>query len=103
LCNLGHFTEGLACLDRAQQIAAEAGDQATLLWTRGNAADALFAAGRASESVRAAAETLPMARAMGAATNYGVYFAARGADALAWLGQWQAARQLLGELLALDG
>jgi hypothetical protein len=53
--------------------------------------------------VRAAAETLPMARAMGAATNYGVYFAARGADALAWLGQWQAARQLLGELLALDG
>jgi ATP/maltotriose-dependent transcriptional regulator MalT len=102
LCHLGHFTEGLACLDRAQQIAAEAGDQATLLWTRGNAADALFDAGRASESVRAAAETLPMARAMGAATNYGVYFAARGAEALAWLGQWQAARQLLGELLALD-
>jgi DNA-binding CsgD family transcriptional regulator/tetratricopeptide (TPR) repeat protein len=102
LCNLGHFTEGLACLDRAQQIAAEAGDQATLLWTRGNAADALFDAGRASESVRAAAEALPMARAMGAATNYGVYFAARGAEALAWLGQWQAAWQLLGELLALD-
>ena len=102
LCHLGHFTEGLACLDRAQQIAAEAGDQATLLWTRGNAADALFDAGQASESARAAAETLPMARAMGAATNYGVYFAARGAEALAWLGQWQAARQLLGELLALD-
>jgi DNA-binding CsgD family transcriptional regulator/tetratricopeptide (TPR) repeat protein len=102
LCNLGQFTDGLACLDRAQQIAAEAGDQATLLWTRGNAADALFDAGRASESVRVAAETLPMARAMGAATNYGVYFAARGAEALAWLGQWQAAQQLLGELLALD-
>src|SRR6266496_3342322 len=102
LCNLGQFTDGLACLDRAQQIAAEAGDQATLLWTRGNAADALFDAGRASESVRVAAETLPMARAMGAATNYGVYFAARGAEALAWLGQWQAARQLIGELLALD-
>ena len=102
LCNLGQFTDGLACLDRAQQIAAEAGDQATLLWTRGNAADALFDAGRASESVRVAAETLPMARAMGAATNYGVYFAARGAEALAWLGRWQAARQLLGELLALD-
>lgn len=102
LCNLGQFTQGLACLDRAQQIAAEAGDQATLLWTRGNTADALFDAGRASESVRAAAETLPMARAMGAATNYGVYFAARGAEALAWLGQWPAVRQLLGELLALD-
>jgi ATP/maltotriose-dependent transcriptional regulator MalT len=102
LCNLGHFTEGFACLDRAQQIATETGDQATLLWTRGNSADALFAAGRASESVRVAAETLPVARAMGAATNYGVYFAARGAEALAWLGQWQAARQLLGELLALD-
>jgi len=102
LCNLGQFTDGLTCLDRAQQIAAEAGDQATLLWTRGNAADALFDAGRASESVRVAAETLPMARAMGAATNYGVYFAARGAEALAWLGEWQAARQLLGELLALD-
>jgi DNA-binding CsgD family transcriptional regulator/tetratricopeptide (TPR) repeat protein len=102
LCNLGQFTEGLARLDRAQQIAAEAGDQATLLWTRGNTADALFDAGRASESVRVAAETLPMARTMGAATNYGVYFAARGAEALAWLGQWQAARQLLGELLALD-
>jgi ATP/maltotriose-dependent transcriptional regulator MalT len=102
LCHLGQFTDGLACLDRAQQIAAEAGDQATLLWTRGNAADALFDAGRASESVRAAAETLPMARAMGAATNYGVYFAARGAEALAWLGQWQAARQLIGQLLALD-
>jgi len=102
LCNLGQFTDGLACLDRARQIAAEAGDQATLLWTRGNVADALFDAGRASESVRIAGETLPMARAMGAATNYGVYFAARGAEALAWLGQWQAARQLLGELLALD-
>jgi ATP/maltotriose-dependent transcriptional regulator MalT len=101
-CNLGQFTEGLACLDRAQQIAADAGDQATLLWTRGNAADALFDAGRAGEAVRVAAETLPMARAMGAATNYGVYFAARGAEALAWLGQWQAARQLIGELLALD-
>ena len=73
-----------------------------MLWTGGNAADALFAAGRASESVRAAAKTLPIARAMGAATNYGVYFAARGAEALAWLGRWQAARQLLGELLALD-
>jgi ATP/maltotriose-dependent transcriptional regulator MalT len=102
LCNLGHFTEGLGCLDRAGHIAAEAGDQATLLWTRGNVADALFDAGRAGEAVRVAAETLPMARAMGAATNYGVYFAARGAEALAWLGQWQAARQLLGELLALD-
>ena len=102
LCNLGQFTEGLACLGRARQIATEAGDQATLLWTRGNAADALFAAGRASESVRVAAETLPIARAMGAATNYGVYFAARGAEALAWLGQWRAAWQLLGELLALD-
>ena len=102
LCNLGQFTDGFACLDRAQQIATEAGDQATLIWTRGNAADALFAAGRASESVRVAAETLPMARAMGATTNYGVYFAARGAESLAWLGQWQAARQLIGELLALD-
>jgi ATP/maltotriose-dependent transcriptional regulator MalT len=101
-CNLGQCTEGLACLDRAQQIAADSGDQATLLWTRGNAADALFDAGRASESVRVAAETLPMARAMGAATNYGVYFAARGAEALAWLGQWQAAGQLIGEMLALD-
>ncbi len=101
-CNLGHFTEGLACLDRGQQIAVDTGDQATLLWTRGNIADALFDAGRAGEAVRVAAETLPMARAMGAATNYGVYFAARGAEALAWLGQWQAARQLIGELLALD-
>ncbi len=102
LCNLGRFADGLACLDRAQQIATEAGDQATLLWTRGNIADALFDAGRAAESVHAAAETLPMARAMGAAAGYGVYFAARGAEALAWLGQWQVARQLVDELLTLD-
>jgi ATP/maltotriose-dependent transcriptional regulator MalT len=102
LCNLGRFPEGLACLDRAQQIATGAGDKATLLWTRGNIADALFDAGRAGEAVRVAAETLPMARAMGAAAGYGVYFAARGAEALAWLGQWQGARQLLDELLALD-
>jgi len=102
LCNLGRVAEGLAHLERAQRLASAEEDIPTLLWTRGQLAAGLLASGQAAAAIDAASEVLDLGRSLGAEAAYGPYSATPGIEAMILLGDWVAARQLIGRLLNLE-
>jgi DNA-binding CsgD family transcriptional regulator/tetratricopeptide (TPR) repeat protein len=102
LCGLGRLAEGLAHLGRAQRLAGEEHDIATLLWTSGQRAAGLLAAGRAAEAAGTAAEIMRLARGIGAEAAYAPYSATPGIEAMILLGDWPAAGRLTGRLLSLE-
>jgi DNA-binding CsgD family transcriptional regulator/tetratricopeptide (TPR) repeat protein len=102
LCNLGRVAEGLAHLERAQRLASAEEDIPTLLWTRGQLAAGLLANGQAAAAIDAASEVLDLSRSLGAEAAYGPYSVTPGIEAMILLGDWAAARQLIGRLLNLE-
>ncbi len=102
LCNLGRVADGLARLERAQRLASAAEDIATLLWTRGQLAAGLLASGQAAAAIGAASDVLDLSRSLGAEAAYGPYSATPQIEAMILLGDWPAARQLIGQLLDLE-
>ena len=102
LCNLGQAGPGITALQQARRLAEQVGDVVTQLWAQSNLAESLLQLGEARKALALADEILPLATALGAAATLGVYGAAKAAEAMLLLGEWDAARELVDRLIALD-
>jgi DNA-binding CsgD family transcriptional regulator/tetratricopeptide (TPR) repeat protein len=102
LGKLGHLEAGIAHLERARQLAEEAGDPEDRYRAHHNLASVLIRGGRYAEVVAVELEHLELARRLGATRSYGVVAMADAAEALLWLGRFQEAERLLDQARDLD-
>jgi DNA-binding NarL/FixJ family response regulator len=99
LAHLGEPGAGLAELDAAHRLAAEAGDVLAALRAIVARSDVLLAAGRIDESAQAALGGMQEARRHGLARTFGPVLAARLTGALIASGRWDKAELISREAL----
>jgi tetratricopeptide (TPR) repeat protein len=99
LAHLGEPAAGLAELDAAHRLAAEAGDLLAALRAIVTRCDVLLAAGRADESAQAALGGMQEASRHGLARTFGPVLAARITVALIAAGRWEEAERISREAL----
>lgn len=100
LVELGRVDEGLAQLELAGALAGDDDSARLRYWL--NLSDALSLVGRFREAVTAAEEGAEHARRHGVARTLGAMLMANTADALASVGEWRRAEELLDRALELD-
>lgn len=99
LTHLGEPGAGIAELNAAHRLAAQAGDTFAMVWVIIHRSDALLAAGRPVESAEAALEGLREAGRSGLTRVFGPPLAARATAALAAAGRWDQADRVSREIL----
>ncbi|MWV59134.1 AAA family ATPase [Rathayibacter sp. VKM Ac-2754] len=100
LVELGRVDEGLAQLELAGALAGDDDSARLRYWL--NLSDALSLVGRFREAVAAAEEGAEHARRHGVSRTLGAMLMANAADALASVGEWRRAEELLDRALELD-
>jgi DNA-binding CsgD family transcriptional regulator/tetratricopeptide (TPR) repeat protein len=95
----GDADAALAAVDRARQIARRLGLVEQLLRSYVNAGDVLERAGRSTDAIALAREGLEVARGFGTDANSGLLLRAEMGGRLLQIGEWDAAEQLLGEVI----
>ena len=99
LTHLGEADAGIAELNAAYRLAAQAGDTFAMVWLIIHRSDALLAAGRPDGSAEAALEGLQEAGRSGLTRTFGPPLAARATAALAAAGRWDQADRVSREVL----
>jgi DNA-binding CsgD family transcriptional regulator/tetratricopeptide (TPR) repeat protein len=99
LTHLGETDTGIAELDAAHRLAAQAGDTFAMVWVIIHRSDTLLAAGRPDESAEAALEGLQEASRSGLTRTFGPPLAARATAALTAAGRWDQADRVSQEIL----
>jgi DNA-binding CsgD family transcriptional regulator/tetratricopeptide (TPR) repeat protein len=99
LTHLGEADAGIAQLNAAHRLAAQAGDTFAMVWVTIHRSDALLAAGRLDESAEAALEGLQEAGRSGLTRVFSPALAARATQALAAAGRWDQADRVSREVL----
>jgi DNA-binding CsgD family transcriptional regulator/tetratricopeptide (TPR) repeat protein len=94
LVQLGDPDAGLAQLETAARLAAQAGDVTVAVRAILNRSDVLLAAGRMDEAATVALDGLAEAGRLGLARFYGPMLAANATEALVALGRWDQAEQI---------
>jgi DNA-binding CsgD family transcriptional regulator/tetratricopeptide (TPR) repeat protein len=97
LVHLGDADAGLAELQAARRLAAEAGEVVDLLRAVLNHSDGLLAAGRLEEAVTVALDGIQQACRLGLARSYGPGLACNATEALVALGRWDQAERVSRE------
>jgi ATP/maltotriose-dependent transcriptional regulator MalT len=97
LIYLGDPDAGLAELEAARRLAAEAGEAVVMLRAIQNHSDGLVAAGRLEEAATVALSGIQDARRVGLARSYGPFLAYNAIEALVALGRWDQAERVSRE------
>jgi DNA-binding CsgD family transcriptional regulator/tetratricopeptide (TPR) repeat protein len=99
LMHLGDPDAGLAELEAARRLAAQAGDVIVALRAIVNHSDALLMAGRLEEAATVALDGIKQARRLGLARSFGPLLACNATEALFALGRWDQAERVSREAL----